>query len=246
MNKSNFKLPVLFSFVVAIIFSGCSIEEAPVLPTVSFSVKGHDRPAPAEVEFTNYSRDADSYKWSFDDGNTSTEENPTHTYEEPGNYSVTLTAKNDEGSESKSYRFTVYGEIKSWTPDRISLMENKWEDKVGTEIYVVVRHVNGDIFSYTEDGKYYVREISFVNQNPWHITLFDNNMNLSLTDGSVIFQIRQHTGGSSIDQNNDPLLFEHTLEASDIVPDNDTDPYLSEVILEEEGVVLEVEYNEAE
>ena len=49
--------------------------------------------------FTNLSFDADSYLWDFGDGNTSTEENPIHTYAAPGTYSVTLEAINNCGSD---------------------------------------------------------------------------------------------------------------------------------------------------
>ncbi|MBN2173843.1 MAG: DUF2271 domain-containing protein [Bacteroidales bacterium] len=44
------------------------------------------------LEFTNTSTNANSYLWDFGDGNTSTENNPTHTYAEAGAYEVTLTA----------------------------------------------------------------------------------------------------------------------------------------------------------
>ena len=44
----------------------------------------------------------DSYEWDFGDGNTSDEENPTHTYEydveEPASYAVSLTVTDAEGS----------------------------------------------------------------------------------------------------------------------------------------------------
>ncbi len=36
-----------------------------------------------------------SYEWEFGDGNTSTDEHPTHVYAAPGTYTVTLTATND-------------------------------------------------------------------------------------------------------------------------------------------------------
>lgn len=44
--------------------------------------------------FTNTSTDATEYLWSFGDGNSSTLENPTHTYIKPGTYIITLTATN--------------------------------------------------------------------------------------------------------------------------------------------------------
>ncbi len=50
------------------------------------------------VDFTNTSTNATSYLWDFGDGETSTEENPSHSYASDGNYIVTLTATNACGS----------------------------------------------------------------------------------------------------------------------------------------------------
>ena len=55
-----------------------------------------------EVTFSNFSQNATSYSWDFGDGNTSTEESPTHTYASAGDYTVELTAKNANGSHSFS------------------------------------------------------------------------------------------------------------------------------------------------
>ena len=46
-----------------------------------------------EVSFANLSLSAISYSWDFGDGATSTEENPSHTYVDDGDYTVTLIAK---------------------------------------------------------------------------------------------------------------------------------------------------------
>lgn len=49
------------------------------------------------VTFTNTSTNATSYLWNFGDGTTSTEANPVHTYQNGGEYVVTLTATNGCG-----------------------------------------------------------------------------------------------------------------------------------------------------
>lgn len=43
-----------------------------------------------------------SWQWSFGDGSTSTEQNPTHLYESPGVYTVSLTATNLSGSSTET------------------------------------------------------------------------------------------------------------------------------------------------
>ena len=48
-----------------------------------------------EYAFNNSSTGATSYLWDFGDGNTSTEESPTHVYDIHDIYTVTLTATND-------------------------------------------------------------------------------------------------------------------------------------------------------
>jgi gliding motility-associated-like protein len=51
--------------------------------------------APVEVTFINLSTGADNYYWDFGNGNSSTDENPTTLYNQPGIYQVTLYARKD-------------------------------------------------------------------------------------------------------------------------------------------------------
>lgn len=48
-----------------------------------------------------------SYEWDFGDGNTGSGQSPTHTYEEPGEYTVELTASNDVGEDTQTTNITV-------------------------------------------------------------------------------------------------------------------------------------------
>ncbi len=77
-----------------------TILEPVELPTANFSFSGAGGVAPCTVSFTNESTNADSYSWDFGDGHTSTETNPTHTYQSGGTFTVTLTATNQYGSNS--------------------------------------------------------------------------------------------------------------------------------------------------
>ena len=80
--------------------------------TVEFTVSGAAAPqsqfsadpdqgcAPLEVAFLNQSVNADQFLWDFGDGNSSTEENPTHTFPQSGSYSISLTATNSGTGQS--------------------------------------------------------------------------------------------------------------------------------------------------
>ena len=63
------------------------------------------------IHFHDDSHDSDgnisSYQWDFDDGKSSNEENPTHSFSEDGIYKISLTISDDDGvydSFSKSIR----------------------------------------------------------------------------------------------------------------------------------------------
>lgn len=61
------------------------------------------------VEFTDESiRQPTSWSWEFGDGATSSERNPSHTYLEPGDYQVTLTAANNADSDSITRIVPIY------------------------------------------------------------------------------------------------------------------------------------------
>jgi len=58
---------------------------------------------PLSVEFTSEEAGSPtSYLWNFGDGETSTKENPTHQYNAPGTYTVSLTVTNVNGSYTET------------------------------------------------------------------------------------------------------------------------------------------------
>ena len=85
-------------------------EEPPQPPQV-MSVNANPNPVDAgeAVSFSsNVQGDSPlSYEWSFGDGTTGSGETPSHTYEEPGTYTVDLTASNEAGESSQTLTMTV-------------------------------------------------------------------------------------------------------------------------------------------
>ncbi len=62
------------------------------LPSPAFTIQTMDACDPEVVSFINTTPDADSYRWVFGDGESSTETSPMHSYLAPGTYEVSLQA----------------------------------------------------------------------------------------------------------------------------------------------------------
>lgn len=67
---------------------------------VDFTARPTQGPLPLEVSFESYLPPVvATHLWDFGDGETSTEEHPTHVYDEPGVYTVTLSLGGHSGSD---------------------------------------------------------------------------------------------------------------------------------------------------
>jgi len=94
-------------------------EEASAAPVAQFTADVTSGTAPLTVHFTSQSTgNISSYSWDFGDGGTSTEQNPAHTYDSAGTYTVSLAATGPGGSdtETKTGYITVSsGTTAAWT-----------------------------------------------------------------------------------------------------------------------------------
>ena len=108
MNFNKFIYGLGLTLLGGLVMTGCKKDEpedpADVVATFQYEISAENW---AEVAFTNYSQNASSYAWDFGDGNTSTDENPTHTYAAGGTYEVTLTATGAAGSASRSETINI-------------------------------------------------------------------------------------------------------------------------------------------
>jgi len=75
------------------------LELKPATPVANFTGTPTSGAPPLTVAFTDQSTNSPtSWSWTFGDGGTSTAQNPSHTYNSLGSYSVSLTATNALGS----------------------------------------------------------------------------------------------------------------------------------------------------
>jgi len=77
---------------------------SPALPVANFNADVTSGNAPLTVNFTDESTNSPKeWVWDFDNDGTvdSTEQNPSHTYEKAGNYTVNMTVSNADGSDSE-------------------------------------------------------------------------------------------------------------------------------------------------
>jgi len=101
-NRNLFAVAWLCLLAVAF-FSGCP---AMIGPAAAFSVDPSSGTAPLTVQFSDSSASGSSpittWQWVFGDGDSSTEQNPSHTYRRAGVYAALLTVVTDVGSDTTS------------------------------------------------------------------------------------------------------------------------------------------------
>ncbi|HSN57194.1 MAG TPA: PKD domain-containing protein [Candidatus Sulfomarinibacteraceae bacterium] len=78
------------------------------LPVASFTVSPAEPAAGDTVALTDTTTgEPTSWSWDFGDGGTSTDQSPVHAFDAAGSYQVSLTASNDQGSDTATATVTV-------------------------------------------------------------------------------------------------------------------------------------------
>lgn len=100
------RIKILSLAALILLIVGCDREEPVVKdePVASFEILSQNE---LTIELKNTSTNADTYSWKFGDGNTSTDQNPTHTYAKGGTYAIELTASSAESTSTKSLSVDV-------------------------------------------------------------------------------------------------------------------------------------------
>ena len=123
MNRAH--LPKLFvvlaaAFAAALFVAACGGDDEGG-GDGAFSVSGNADsfagPTPHISRFTAKSKNANGdviYRWRFDDGTTSQEQNPTHSFKDPGYYTVILDARDEDGNNDRQTFLLGVWPTKQW------------------------------------------------------------------------------------------------------------------------------------
>lgn len=135
------------------------------------------------VNFTNTSSTG-SYAWDFDDGNTSTATNPTHTYAAAGTYNVCLTMSNACATLSDCQDISVINTgIEELANDKVNAYPNPAQDVVFFSIDIADAEF---VELYSTDGKLIQRVL--VNNSTVE-------MNIKyISNGTYFYRVRNNDG----------------------------------------------------
>ncbi len=96
-----------------------SIGTVEAKPLVTLSASPTSGLAPLNVAFSSQGTTGEgplNYQWNFGDGSTSTAANPSHVFQDPGNYNVSLTVADINGAQSsKTLQIQVFDQVPAFS-----------------------------------------------------------------------------------------------------------------------------------
>ncbi|KGK29447.1 PKD domain-containing protein [Cellulophaga sp. E6(2014)] len=147
MKKIIFLIPILLFFISC---SSDKNEEPEEQVTACFEINKETFEIGEELQITNCSVGASSYEFNFGDGTTSSEDSPLFSYENSGNYTITLRVTSESGKTNTASKNIT-----------INLIENNF-------LYIPV--LEGDFifpinFSYVNNSFYYIENFQNIFSN---------------------------------------------------------------------------------
>jgi len=151
-------------------------------PAAQFTATPPTGYAPLTVQFADTSTNTPtSWLWDFGDGATTTEQNPTHTYQNIGTYTATLTATNKYGSG------TTTTTISAHTIHPFPGIPNKPRDPTGTGLYT---DINGNGRLDYNDLTVFFQNLAWTKTNqPLDAFDFNQNSRLDFDDVIILYQV---------------------------------------------------------
>jgi len=157
-------------------------------PNANFSALETRAKVDSTIQFTDQSTgDIDSWLWDFGDGNTSTEQNPSHTYRHAGMYTVSLTVSNAVSSDTREKK--DYITVISFIISRIEICSNVTEDGVYTPQPDATFHMDDDVWVYFEIRGFEAQKTD----GDYELWVQWKQVKLCDPDGNVMFELSDVT-----------------------------------------------------
>lgn len=173
-------------------------------PVANFEMNNSNGSAPLSVQFTDMSENADSWSWDFEsDGKIdSSEENPVHVFTTIGTYTVTLSATNKNGTDSKTAAVIVTHPVMVAYPvENISGNNTTNDSEAGENATVAngssgnVTNVeaggNGTYYNQTEDSG--IANVELDSQNGSEAAGLNEETNGGINTSSVEYALENKT-----------------------------------------------------
>ncbi|MBB1126718.1 PKD domain-containing protein [Thiospirillum jenense] len=132
-----------------------------ILPQAEFNASPLNGIAPLIVQFTDQSQNATAWLWDFGDGNTATTASPSHVFNTPGNYTVSLTVSNANGTDVRIKNDFVQVTAEESTEEMALIFADEFETGL-TDWYR-----EGRVSWYSGDPKQGQHAMRFTGNNIW-------------------------------------------------------------------------------
>ena len=163
----------------------CQKEEEHPAPSACFQVDRTESTDPTHYfVFTNCSKNFQSVTWNFGDGYSSTDFNPTHRFNQIGQYTVTLTINNSDGVTGTNTRSITIGH---YTLTKI--VYNHLNSAVNYPKHVYWSYYNSITQVYNNDAN-----ITGLSQVPFTVTLNDNVLYDNHSNWAYLFSENDFAG----------------------------------------------------
>ncbi|MDP5273957.1 collagenase [Chengkuizengella axinellae] len=127
-----------------------------------------------------------SYEWNFDDGSTSTRQNPTHSFSSSGNYSVTLTVTDNEGAtDTDTITITVGNTTPPSSGTETEPNNRKSDASVFTES--VSAHLDADAGDHTD---WFTFDVASSGDVTFDLTYTSPDFNIEVEDANGVVVAR--------------------------------------------------------
>lgn len=199
MKKRELSIAVLL-ITIHICFLACEKNDKTDEIVANFEFDCATCEAPSEVNFTNKSENANEYLWDFGNGQTSTENNPTTTYNTAGDYTLKLTASNGENAKIKSVVITINEssiEQNIYNENANNLITNQKIGDLQRNYLHFEEKIQSDNFYFfgTKNEKYIIGVISPEGDIQWEVELnyIVKNIKILGTDNLLVIGYTKNT-----------------------------------------------------